>query len=610
MKERKKEKEEQQNQQPPSQESSFTTSPSKKSSPIPTHILPLPFSLPFASCGSKSDNNLHLPNHSLYNTNTSNDNDTANSNDATYKNVILSTSSSHSSSLNHDKFTLPALHQRGGVNDSNHHNVNHNRNHNRSTHENRKGNYSNDSVHGGNGGNGGGIVADRFQDDRGRVLCCDRKGFFDHLRTKSLILSTVRVGIVQAAQTLSTYVTDQLEHETQLDEQLDDGEITHLEYETQLLSFEEDEWNKRWKTLFYTGIVNYDTGTSTTKEDEDKSDDPLSSSTTELRLYNNKIISAIGKFHLLTIFMRFYERLLQQWMIGSTRTISTKSNDPQTVDAMVFMDKVTKDTFASAVRKSRRLDEYQYSGGRSQSQSQLQQSSPQRQNVFHISTSGSDSDTSFSSSTSTVLKTSEVKTKLELGIQMFSTCLYANAISFFADLTVQQCILLYGYYSFFISKQRERKLKVLKERYSKYNELKLKKTVDGKEDSYENVKKDENNEKEGLLKNTTSVDAAIASSIASGMEQLSFAIPGLGPPSSSSSNSRSNSQEDDDDDGDEKAIILLSFLRRSVQATITKSFGLVCASLGGAVGSMIYPGWGTLFGTQMGDAAVGALLDG
>ena len=48
---------------------------------------------------------------------------------------------------------------------------------------------------GGHGGNGGGNVADIFQDDRGRVLCCDRKGFFDHLRTKSLILSVSQVKI-------------------------------------------------------------------------------------------------------------------------------------------------------------------------------------------------------------------------------------------------------------------------------------------------------------------------------------------------------------------------------------------------------------------------------
>ena len=396
-----------------------------------------------------------------------------------------------------------------------------------------------------------------------------------------------------------------MEYETQLDTQLDEGEITHIEYETKLLSFEEEEWKNRWKSLFYTGIVNYDQADGSKNEKEDDGNDPLSSSSssTELSFYNNKIISAIGKFHLLTIFIRFYERLLQQWLIGST--LPTQNKDPKTVDAMILMDKVTKDTFASAVRKSRRLEEYQQSERSSQQEPQYQ-----NEKYFHSSSSSS-------SSSSTVLKTSDVKSRLELGFQMFTTCLYSNAISFFADLTVQQCILLYGYYSFFLSKQREKKLKVLKERYSKYNELKLKKTVNDKEEEHDTdensqtfhvKKKADTNDEEGLMKHM-SVDAAIASSIASGMEKLSLSLPGLIPPQSPSK-SRSNSQDDGDDDDDEKAIILLSFLRRSVQATITKSFGLVCASFGGAVGSMIYPGWGTLFGTQMGDAAVGALLDG
>ena len=136
-----------------SQEASlaFSSAP-KTSSPIPTNILPLSFSHPLlSSCGSTTRT-------------LSTNHDTS-----TNSNSILATSSS--SSLN-DKFTLPAMHQRG--------NSKHKTTHPGPSNPNRKGQYSNDSVMG---------AASSFQDDQGRVLCCDQKAFLDHLRPKSLVLS-------------------------------------------------------------------------------------------------------------------------------------------------------------------------------------------------------------------------------------------------------------------------------------------------------------------------------------------------------------------------------------------------------------------------------------
>ncbi len=299
-----------------------------------------------------------------------------------------------------------------------------------------------------------------------------------------------------------------------------------MEYESCLLSFEEDEWNKRWNALFH----------------------------------SNKIWLAIGKFHLLTLIIRCYERLI--WNCG--------------VVSLEMMDRVTKDTFASAVRKDVRLKEYSF----------LQRSGTGSRRME----SGTEFRTTQSSSSSIDSgREIEVRSRFELGKQMFSTCVYANAIAFFADLTVQQCILLYGYYTFFISKQRERKLRLLKKRYRQYEELKLNKEMDStcnnggvcvddsefdEDSSSHGSHDDEQNDDELKLVQNISNDSGIAPWVE-----------------------------------DEKAIIMLSFLRRSVQASFTRAFGLFVSSIGGAIGSMIYPGWGTLFGIQIGDAAVGALLE-
>ncbi len=266
---------------------------------------------------------------------------------------------------------------------------------------------------------------------------------------------------------------------------------------------------------------------------------------------------AIGKFHLLTFLIRSYESIL--WNIVK-------------VDGEL-MDKVTKDTYRVAVNKANELSEHQYHYGSSRSATVYRT----RRDVPRLEV---DSGTREQPVTST----------LELGKQMFASCFYANAITFFADLTVQQCILFYGYYKFFVSKERERKLLRLRKKYEQ--ELKL--NQGGGQD-----------EEENLLNETKEAE--------NGMD-------------ANDDRNRDNQADDDKSEKtlerninedaniapwmeDEKAIIMLSFLRRSAQNSVMKAIGLVFASLGGAFGSMIYPGWGTLFGTQMGDAAIGALLD-
>ena len=48
---------------------------------------------------------------------------------------------------------------------------------------------------------------------------------------------------------------------------------------------------------------------------------------------------------------------------------------------------------------------------------------------------------------------------------------------------------------------------------------------------------------------------------------------------------------------------------RSSRLSIARYISWISASAGGAIGSVIWPGWGTIFGIQVGDAVVGALID-
>ena len=327
---------------------------------------------------------------------------------------------------------------------------------------------------------------------------------------------------------------DQLEHESKLDKQLSNDEITHLEYESSILEFEETEWNKRWMDL----------------------------------LRSKKIYIAIGKFHLLTFIIRSYESLL--WNVVK-------------VDGVV-MDMLTKDTYRVAVKKARELYDYQYHHPRTYSNTSTTTSHSHHRKQHPKLELDVGSNSSTTSSSTTTNDNRLVTSKFELGKQMFTSCFYANAIAFFSDLTVQQCILLYGYYKFFLSKERQRKLLRLKKKYNE--ELKLLDDDDDDDIDYDEEEEEKVNDE--LQENgedtttTTKNDNVIRhihedSNIAPWME-------------------------------DEKAIIMLSFLRRSAQNTVMKAIGLVFASLGGAIGTMIRPGWGTLFGIHMGDAAIGALL--
>jgi len=78
--------------------------------------------------------------------------------------------------------------------------------------------------------------------------------------------------------------------------------------------------------------------------------------------------------------------------------------------------------------------------------------------------------------------------------------------------------------------------------------------------------------------------------------------------SNSDGDEQCKDEQDETEPVDETAYAL-SILFRSSHLTFSRGVSLIAASVGGAVGSVIYPGWGAIFGIQIGDTSVGALLD-
>jgi hypothetical protein len=69
----------------------------------------------------------------------------------------------------------------------------------------------------------------------------------------------------------------------------------------------------------------------------------------------------------------------------------------------------------------------------------------------------------------------------------------------------------------------------------------------------------------------------------------------------------------DDSDSMEDEIhagaLILSFMRKSTLMALSRGISLAFASIGGGVGSSMWPGWGTLAGTNFGDSLGSTLTD-
>lgn len=55
--------------------------------------------------------------------------------------------------------------------------------------------------------------------------------------------------------------------------------------------------------------------------------------------------------------------------------------------------------------------------------------------------------------------------------------------------------------------------------------------------------------------------------------------------------------------------LMTSMLKKSTQLAISRGFGLFCTSIGGAVGTVLWPGWGTIVAGNLGDSVGNLILD-
>ena len=69
------------------------------------------------------------------------------------------------------------------------------------------------------------------------------------------------------------------------------------------------------------------------------------------------------------------------------------------------------------------------------------------------------------------------------------------------------------------------------------------------------------------------------------------------------------SSDEGEDSEIESGPLVLSVFRKSTLLAITRGVGLGFSAVGGAIGSMILPGWGTLIGTNLGDGLATTLTD-
>lgn len=141
--------------------------------------------------------------------------------------------------------------------------------------------------------------------------------------------------------------------------------------------------------------------------------------------------------------------------------------------------------------------------------------------------------------------------------KMFSTCLWANAISCLSDYTVQQLLLVTGHFMYY----RKKRLAIQNRRYEIKKE-EDKKEIEGSKDG--DTSDDEDDEEEEEEDSKRDIGAG-----------------GIG----------------------------LSLAFKSSSLLLSRGTSWVVSSGTGAIGSAIYPGWGTLFGTQLGDGIVGALIE-
>lgn len=172
---------------------------------------------------------------------------------------------------------------------------------------------------------------------------------------------------------------------------------------------------------------------------------------------------------------------------------------------------------------------------------------------------------------------------------MVTTCLWANVIPFLADATVQWSILAYGYYTYWRGRQARRR---------KDEELaKLEYEIDGAEEDGGDIQVTV----EGVeVAKTPSMDFGTSDDADAG-DAICISEDGW--------NSEERTKKESSQDDEVAAVTLLLFMKSS-RIALSRGVAWVAASYGGAYGTTLWPGWGTILGTSVGDSVVASVLDG
>lgn len=279
-------------------------------------------------------------------------------------------------------------------------------------------------------------------DSDGYPLCQYRKGFVDHLKAKSLIISTIRLSITQASTILVNFLTEQLELDLKRNKQVNHGEITQLEADIQAEDWENIEWEKRWKT------------------------------------FPEKFATALVKYHAVTLILRSYEYIASK------------------IVHLHRLDKLTTDPFAMSKRLAAKQKER---------------------------------------------TASDKNERIETTVYMTQTALWANLLPFFADYSLHQGLLCYGYYRYYTYRRQQR----IEEASTPADADELEETIESEE------------------------EAAAEETRALGRDLVT----------------------------------------RSSRLASNRGLGWIGTAVGSGIGSVIWPGWGTLVVSSFGDVVAGAILD-
>mmetsp|Transcript_18420 Transcript_18420/g.39900 ORF Transcript_18420/g.39900 Transcript_18420/m.39900 type:complete len:475 (+) Transcript_18420:52-1476(+) len=191
--------------------------------------------------------------------------------------------------------------------------------------------------------------------------------------------------------------------------------------------------------------------------------------------------------------------------------------------------------------------------------------------------------------------------------EMVSTCLWANVIGFAADATVQLAILSYGYYVYYQGRRARigTDLEVetlLGEDEEVVEEEAEEEEVEGVEVTVQGEVMDD---KDAAIGDDAVVPPSDADDADAG-DKICIPTEGWG---TNDSGTKKDKDSTTDNNNDEEGAMALSYLIKTVRIIVSRSVGLVAASYGGAYGTVLWPGWGTLLGTSVADSIVSSVLD-